>query len=30
LPRMPRARPRTPLHLRVHRAECVAGGRPPA
>jgi hypothetical protein len=28
LPSMPRARPRTPLDLRVHRAECVAGGRP--
>jgi hypothetical protein len=27
---MPRARPRTPLDLRIHRAECVAGGRPTA
>jgi len=24
------ARPRAPLDLRVHRAECVAGDRPPA
>jgi hypothetical protein len=30
LPCMPRARPRTSLDLRVHRTECVAGGRPPA
>src|SRR5260370_14615540 len=30
LPPMPRARPRTPLHLRGHPAECLTGGHPSA